>query len=177
MIETKNYKGWIFGNEKSKYWTQTLYKRKFKIFNPVIQNWTHVSAVKRISGVLKNANYFPIIVFTGKSKLKRIDSTVPVVKKKKLIRIIKRHREVYYTYEQLAKMEVDIRNSLASGRSVKKEHIKNVKRNIKQTKNRKKTGLKRCPKCGGKLITKNGRFGWFYSCINYPECKFTRNFN
>ena len=29
VIETKNYKGWIFGNESSKYWTQTLYYKNF----------------------------------------------------------------------------------------------------------------------------------------------------
>ncbi|MEZ5009321.1 MAG: nuclease-related domain-containing protein [Chitinophagales bacterium] len=71
VIETKNYKGWIFGNDKSKYWTQTLYKRKFKIYNPVRQNWAHVSCIKRISNELNYSNYIPIIVFTGSAKLKK----------------------------------------------------------------------------------------------------------
>ena len=57
VIETKNYKGWIFGNEKSKYWTQTLYKKKYKVFNPVIQNWTHVNFLKGISPELKRLKY------------------------------------------------------------------------------------------------------------------------
>nr|WP_240739356.1 DNA topoisomerase [Marinitoga lauensis] len=35
-----------------------------------------------------------------------------------------------------------------------------------------KTGEK-CPKCGGDLIIKNGRFGKFIACSNYPECKYT----
>ncbi|NLH92558.1 MAG: hypothetical protein GX481_08950 [Atopobium sp.] len=30
-----------------------------------------------------------------------------------------------------------------------------------------------CPKCGGKLILRNGKFGTFYGCENYPKCKFT----
>ncbi|MFK8006321.1 MAG: nuclease-related domain-containing protein, partial [Saprospiraceae bacterium] len=38
VIETKNYKGWIHGNEKSEYWTQTIYKKKTKFRNPVKQN-------------------------------------------------------------------------------------------------------------------------------------------
>ena len=29
-----------------------------------------------------------------------------------------------------------------------------------------------CPKCGGEIVIKNGRFGIFKSCINYPTCKF-----
>jgi len=28
VIETKNYKGWILGNEHSDYWTQVIYKRR-----------------------------------------------------------------------------------------------------------------------------------------------------
>jgi len=33
------------------------------------------------------------------------------------------------------------------------------------------TGVK-CPVCGtGEMMEKNGRFGTFYACSNYPECK------
>ena len=78
VIETKNYKGWIFGNEKSKFWTQTLYKKKFKIFNPVIQNWTHVNFLKGISQELKNLHFLPIVVFAGKAKLKNLGLPLPV---------------------------------------------------------------------------------------------------
>lgn len=31
-----------------------------------------------------------------------------------------------------------------------------------------------CPDCGGKLIEKNGKFGKFFGCSNYPRCRFTR---
>jgi len=31
-----------------------------------------------------------------------------------------------------------------------------------------------CPECGNKLIKKNGKFGYFIGCTNYPTCKFTR---
>lgn len=29
-----------------------------------------------------------------------------------------------------------------------------------------------CPKCNAKLILKNGKYGRFYGCTNYPNCKF-----
>lgn len=32
-----------------------------------------------------------------------------------------------------------------------------------------------CPECGGELVYRNGRFGRFISCINYPTCKYTEN--
>ena len=34
----------------------------------------------------------------------------------------------------------------------------------------------RCPECGGVLKLKEGRFGKFIACANYPKCKFTKNY-
>ncbi|MDF1496975.1 MAG: restriction endonuclease [Patescibacteria group bacterium] len=30
-----------------------------------------------------------------------------------------------------------------------------------------------CPKCGGTLVKRNGKFGEFKGCSNYPKCKYT----
>jgi len=30
-----------------------------------------------------------------------------------------------------------------------------------------------CPRCGGLLLTRNGRYGDFIGCENYPECRYT----
>lgn len=32
----------------------------------------------------------------------------------------------------------------------------------------------KCPDCGSDLILKNGRYGKFIACTNYPKCKFTK---
>ena len=32
----------------------------------------------------------------------------------------------------------------------------------------------KCELCGGDMVLRNGRFGSFYACINYPKCKFTK---
>lgn len=31
-----------------------------------------------------------------------------------------------------------------------------------------------CPTCGGKLLEKNGKYGKFLGCANYPNCRFTK---
>lgn len=33
----------------------------------------------------------------------------------------------------------------------------------------------KCPRCGGQLQVKNGRYGKFIGCKNYPYCKYTRS--
>jgi hypothetical protein len=42
VIETKNYSGWIHGNENSEYCMQSIYKKKTKFRNPIRQNWAHI---------------------------------------------------------------------------------------------------------------------------------------
>ena len=32
----------------------------------------------------------------------------------------------------------------------------------------------KCEKCGADMVLRNGRFGSFYACRRYPECKFTK---
>ncbi|MDO4334015.1 MAG: exonuclease domain-containing protein [Eubacteriales bacterium] len=32
-----------------------------------------------------------------------------------------------------------------------------------------------CPRCGGELVKRKGRFGQFFGCSNYPACRYTKN--
>ena len=34
-------------------------------------------------------------------------------------------------------------------------------------------GPRRCPRCGGFLVKRKGRYGTFYGCTNYPRCNYT----
>lgn len=46
VIETKNYKGWIFGYENNKKWKETFKTTEGSYFwNPIKQNWGHVYAL------------------------------------------------------------------------------------------------------------------------------------
>ena len=50
-IETKNYIGWIFGNENSEKWTQTLYTgEKHQFLNPLKQNKSHCYHISKVIG-------------------------------------------------------------------------------------------------------------------------------
>lgn len=49
VLEVKDYSGWIFGNEHQKYWTQILAfgKEKHRFYNPVMQNYGHIQAIRQ----------------------------------------------------------------------------------------------------------------------------------
>jgi ssDNA-binding Zn-finger/Zn-ribbon topoisomerase 1 len=52
----------------------------------------------------------------------------------------------------------------------RKEHVKSVKSNIQKRKETINSGI--CPRCGGHLIRRQGKYGAFYGCSNYPKCKY-----
>lgn len=31
-----------------------------------------------------------------------------------------------------------------------------------------------CPRCGGQLVERNGRYGKFMGCSNYPKCRYVQ---
>lgn len=35
--------------------------------------------------------------------------------------------------------------------------------------------VKKCPRCGNLLKLRNGKFGEFWGCTGYPDCKYTQN--
>lgn len=69
VVETKNYAGWIFGDEFSPQWTQTIYKRKSRFQNPLRQNFKHVKTLCSVLN-LEQEKFFSVIVFVGGSEFK-----------------------------------------------------------------------------------------------------------
>jgi restriction system protein len=69
VIETKNYKGWIFGSEKQREWTQQIYRRKNRFQNPLHQNALHVRSLMAFLG-LPGKYFRPVVCFSGDAEFK-----------------------------------------------------------------------------------------------------------
>lgn len=52
-------------------------------------------------------------------------------------------------------------------------HIRDIKK-IKRD-NDKKIKQNICPRCGGQLVERNGKYGKFIGCSNFPKCRFILN--
>ncbi|OTG65724.1 NERD nuclease [Acinetobacter sp. ANC 4470] len=64
IIETKNYKGWIFGGERQKMWTQKIFKNSYKFQNPLHQNYKHQKVLEAVLSDIVAAEYLhSVIVF------------------------------------------------------------------------------------------------------------------
>lgn len=175
VIETKNYKGWIFGNEKSENWTQVIYKKKNSFRNPVKQNWSHIYALKNVLSEFPNINYYPIVVFSGDAKLKNVESSVPVIYDSELNSTIRNNSSTKcINSDELEKIKSILESSEITERSARREHIQNIKQNIAANDIKKRNLI--CPRCNGELKLRNGKNGKFYGCSNYPRCRFTMSY-
>lgn len=139
VFESKNYSGWIFGNEKYKNWTQTLPQgkgksRKEHFFNPIMQNNLHIKCLKNIIG--EDYPIHSIIAFSERCTLK--DITVY----SKDIQVVKRND----IHSAVGKIFNPIENTIISDDDIQKlydllypysqvseetkqEHIQNIKDN------------------------------------------------
>ena len=72
VFESKNYSGWIFGDENSRYWKQTFRGgRHFQFYNPIWQNRKHISVLKQHLG-LGDEVFRSYIVFSEHCVLKQM---------------------------------------------------------------------------------------------------------
>lgn len=162
VIETKNYSGEIYGSENQREWTQCLAygKVKNKLYNPLKQNATHVYNVRRVIG---NLPIHSLVVFV-QNNTEHIDANnvIPLSALKRTL-----SSGAYSLTLQQMKKAYDL--LLASRVEIStKEHVKNVRAQQWNV------GHGICPRCGGKLVLRNGNYGEFWGCSNYPKCKFIK---
>lgn len=162
VIETKNYSGEIYGTENQREWTQVLAhgKVKNKLYNPLKQNATHVYNVKKIVG---NLPVYSLVVFV-QNNTRHIDANgvIPLSALRATLQsgaIVLTVRQMQTAYRLLLSNKSDIST---------KEHV----RNVRERQQNLERGI--CPRCGGKLLLRNGNYGEFWGCSNYPKCTFTK---
>ncbi len=182
-IETKNYTGWITGYENSAKWTQTIYKTKNQFMNPIKQNYGHVKSLE----ALLNENMgkcdlsdgdrlpiYPIVAFPGDATLKVNVEKSDVVYWSQLVPTIKKYStEEFLTKEQMWLIADLLKEYNIDSEENRKAHVQSIREENAKKQEAVLNGI--CPKCGGTLVERSGKYGRFYGCSNYPNCKFTQN--
>lgn len=132
IIESKNYSGWIFGNEAHQNWTQSMpNKKKFKFYNPIRQNATHIRAVQDFLALPKEVIH-SVIVFSERCSLKKIEVTsenVHVLKRenlKKFIQAREQSSKQFFTQAEIQTIYNRLLPQMQVSDEVKKQHIKRI---------------------------------------------------
>lgn len=180
VIETKNYNGWILGTENSQYWTQVIYKRNEKFYNPIWQNSGHIKSLKAYLGdIIEDISVHSVIVFGKQATLKFNEpfKKAKVIKSNELLAVVKGD----FNSEVLTNFKIEeIKQRLSSlylqerkaQKQQSKKHISDIKKKNSYRNEQIKQNI--CPRCGGELITREGKFGKFIGCSRYPKCRFTK---
>lgn len=76
VFESKNYGGWIYGEEFQQKWCQIFptgdrQEHREYFYNPIMQNRTHIRHLKKIVGA--QIHTYSVVVFSEKCKLKNIE--------------------------------------------------------------------------------------------------------
>lgn len=166
VIETKQYNGYIVGSEYDKKWKQN---NKFYINNPIHQNYGHVKALEDVLK-LNNNKFIPIVCIPSTANIK-VNSKSHVLHIYELNKTILSYKEtILDNYNEIYKA---INSLNIMDKNKRKEHIKYAKK-VKNNKTINENNC--CPKCGGRLILREGKYGKFIGCSNYPKCNFTKKF-
>ena len=166
VIETKNYSGRIYGSERDQEWTQVLNygRRKYKHYNPLRQNATHIYRLKQLTGTTLPLNSAVVLVnnttkYIDAEHVYTLNTLKKAISSPGSVKLSGAEMEEFY--QKLL--------ALKEGSQVsERQHLENIATTIDNVEN----GI--CPRCGGKLVEKRGKYGKFTGCENYPKCKFIK---
>lgn len=198
VFESKNYSGWIFGDEKGQYWTQCLNpKTKNRFYNPILQNKTHIKALKEYLHLTGEQAPISYIVFSQRCEFKKVcersENTI-VVQRPDMLKSLRRKikdRPAIFTREQINQMYDELLPLTDVTTEEKEKHIEDIQE-YKESKKKpfpvpskpepepekpqEKPATILCPKCGAPMILRTASKGanqgkQFYGCSNFPKCR------
>ena len=187
-IETKNYRGEIYGDDNRQQWTQIIvtnvrYSRKWyktytyvtknQFYNPVKQSLGHTYVIKKHLSKWNRINVVPIVVFAGNADLSNVYTSNHVIYDSNLIPTIQSYRTVCLSDSDVQDIVNELLEKNVRGEVDNKTHAHNVYAAKNDYEQKIASGI--CPQCGGRIVPRSGRYGSFYGCSNYPKCRFTRH--
>ena len=173
-IETKNYSGLIYGGTHSDQWTQNIYGHKYYFNNPLRQNGTHVKALVSLLQIPAE-KIVPIVVFLRDAiMMNHVDGNVMDLGV--LLGFIRSFSSIIFSEDEVVRMSLTLNSLTTDSPDAKHDkqqrHLITVQQNIIRKEFKVANGV--CPSCGGRLMVRQGRYGNFIGCSNYPRCRFTR---
>lgn len=169
VIETKNIKGWIFGSEQQRKWTQTIYGKKYSFQNPLHQNYRHTKCLAEHLG-LDSGVVHSVVFFIGECTFK---TQMPAnVLNTGLSSHIRSYRDRLLSDSDMQTIIGAIGRLKGDGSLTHRAHMRSLRERHSST--------TVCPKCGSALIERTARKGpnagsTFLGCTGYPRCRYTRD--
>jgi hypothetical protein len=161
-------KGWIFGDENQKQWTQQIFKHKSKFQNPLHQNYKHAKTLDTCLKT-KSDTIFSVIIFIGDSTFKtQMPENVRFARGG--IEYIKSKTDIVFEPNEVDHIIDKIENGRLE-RSIKtnRQHVKHVREIIEEN-----SDIKSCTKCGADMVLRKATKGKnsgneFWGCSTFSK--------
>lgn len=201
VFESKNYSGWIFGDEKNKNWTAMLpNKQKNQFYNPIMQNKTHLKWMSNFVG--EDIPLFSIIIFSERCELKKVtveSDDIKVIKRDltyATVRDIWDKNPDTVSDDRIDELYIMLKDLTKVDKATKAAHIENIEMKYKIANDQVKDVAEGddsekdsmpgpdqdmiCPKCGSKLVLRTAKKGenagnQFYGCSAFPKCRYIQD--
>ena len=125
-VETKNYSGTIYGDDKRKEWTQVFNfgKQKYNFYSPVIQNKNHI---RSLNNIIKGYNINNVVIFYN-NNIDNINS--------KYVYTVKSFKKYYLSLNDIITEEdvnkiYNVLKNIKDNQISNKKHLENIKNNQK----------------------------------------------
>lgn len=201
FIECKNLYGKITVDSKGNFTRTVQYGRTKKtegIYSPITQNQRHLEVYRQIlmdnnnwirrkaisgnglyayhQGIVVLAN--PTTVLNDKYAKKEIKDQI--IRADGLIAYIKNANKKFGILDSMTdkEMEEKAERLLFYNQENPTDYTEKYEKELsekQQFEDNAKEDPTICPRCGGKLILRHGKYGKFMGCSNYPKCRYTRN--
>ena len=174
VLETKAYKGWIFGGEHDAQWTQSIFKHKQRFQNPLRQNYKHTRTLSDLTGI-PHEYFKSLVVFVDDAEFK---TTLPanVVRLQGFVPYIKSHATPIIRSEQVPEVVAAIQEWAGTvSDEHKRQHVKNLRCHHRPVDVA--SCAPACPLCKAVMIRRTRRKDGapFWGCPGFPNCKGTRS--
>ncbi|MCA0757037.1 NERD domain-containing protein [Paenibacillus sp. N4] len=138
VIETKNYNGEIKGTREDRNWSVS---NRFKMYNPLMQNYGHIKAVEQLLNDYPNVRYISMISFTMRCRfsidpeLRKIGSDELIVYdveltefiERKLARLKAENPSPRFTDEEVRAIKAKIASVNITDPAIRTQHIEKSK--------------------------------------------------
>lgn len=169
-IEVKNYTGVVYASSTNAWKKKDRANRMYNMYSPIRQNEGHINVLKYHLRGWRDAKYHKSIIVFNEGVTIKNNIYSNMVSIKSLMGYIKQFTDVCLDEDEIEEI-IEIINSVND-----KSLFRRLKHN-KEVRSKSEAIFDKsniCPACGGLLVKREGKYGEFIGCKEYPRCTFTR---
>lgn len=181
-VEVKSFdEAKVYGNAKKQKWLYYRHGSRYEFYNPIMQNRSHIKYLKRLLAPFGEVPFYSLINLLGTEfEVSNINSEGVIdtgvcnsfPSMKDCMRQLTEGKPEVFDKEKQREIFNYIKENQRHGAAEKRAHKERAVQYRRSIEECEKQLI--CPFCKAPLVLRSGKYGEFYGCSNYPNCKYTK---